>query len=214
MAAEHPEILAATALIFFASTAQFQNRAKLARVDDLANRLEFGTVARLVRNRQLHIALFADCDNLIRLGRRAAKGLFHVDVNAALGCRDRHISVFIEPSRADSHDLGLGLIEHLPEVGKSLWRLHALGGLGSPFFVRVSYCDNFTAVLELGPNEIVAVSIIPAARITDDSDAIFRHLIHTGSKLDNTSSAAQRRVMLRKTQPPEIWRARSVVISG
>ena len=39
VAAEHPQILAAAALIFLAAAAQLQHRAELARVDDLADRL-------------------------------------------------------------------------------------------------------------------------------------------------------------------------------
>jgi hypothetical protein len=105
--------------------------------------------------------------------------------------------VLIEPPRADGHDLRLGLIEHLSVVGVGFGSLQALNRFGPALFIRIGDRNDFTPVFELRPNQIMPMAIVSAARMTNDSDAIFRHVIHTGSKFDNASSEARGRVLFR-----------------
>src|SRR5437762_60853 len=125
-----------------------------------------------MRDRQLHIALLAGRYHLVGLRRRAAKRLLHVNVNPALGSRDYHIAMLIEPPRADRHDLRLRFIEHLPVIGIRLRSCDPLGRFSSSLFIRIGDGHNFTAVLELGPDQIVPMAVITAARMTDDADTV------------------------------------------
>ena len=117
MAAEHPEILAATTLVFLAAAANLEHLPDPAVLDQIPG----GGVGRRVtvheREREFRIGLRAGRQHRIGLGERANEGLLHEDApGPRLGGRDRHLGMAVDVPHADGDDVGFDLGEHTPPV--------------------------------------------------------------------------------------------------
>ena len=122
---------------------------------------------------ELDVRPLAGVDHFVGFGERAAEGLFHVDVDPALGRRDDHVAVRVDPSRHDGHDLRLHLVEHPPVVGeqRSLAKRKPLRGRREAHFVVVGDGDDF-AVGNFAPHGVQPVPVIAASGPSNYRDSI------------------------------------------
>ena len=117
MAAEHPEILAASAVILLAPGPDLEHLTDPAGFDQVAGHQIRGGVAVDEGEAELCLGLGAGGDHGVGLGRCPHEGLLHEDaLRSRLGRGDRHVGMAVEIPRADGHDVGLHGGEHLPPV--------------------------------------------------------------------------------------------------